>query len=201
MFKRVFALAALSALAVGARPEAVMAQGVSLTPFVGYYAPLGDVLDEGGTTLATQGALTFGGRLTVGTPGPGAFEGALAYSSAGVESGGREEAGTLRVLRARALYRLGSLGPSGSLHAGAGLAYLKRGGDFWDAFEDLGVEGIDDFGGTLGLGAKFGLGSSMAIRVDLEDFIYSAKFNDADEESDSKLQNDLLLSAGLSFGF
>ncbi len=63
-----------------------------------------------------------------------------------------------------------------------------------------GIEGIDDLGGTLGLGAKLGHGPMFSIRVDLEDFICSAKFNSDTEESDSKLQNDLLLSAGLSFG-
>lgn len=201
MLKRVLSLTAIGALALAAQSGSAAAQGVSITPFVGYYAPLSDVLDEGGTALTTQGAFTFGGRLTVQTPGKWGFEGAVAHSSAGVESGGLEEDGTLTVLSARALYRLASLGPVGSLHAGVGAAYLMRGGDFWDAFEDLGIEGINDLGGTLGLGAKFGLSPMFSIRVDLEDFIYSAKFNSDTDESDSKLQNDLLLSAGLNIGF
>ena len=201
MLKRALTLSTLAALALAARPDAAVAQGVSVTPFVGYYAPLGDVIDESGIQLGSQSTLAYGGRVTLATPGSWAFEGTLAYSGAGVESGGAEADGNLMVLSARALYRLGGLGPSGSLHAGAGLAYVSRGGEFWDEFEDGGVEGINDFGGTLGLGARFPLSPSMAIRVDLEDYIYSAKFNDADEETEGKLQNDILLSAGLSFGF
>lgn len=201
MFKRALSLTALGALALVAQPGSSAAQGVSITPFIGYYAPLSDVIDESGINLGAQSALAFGGRLTVQTPGPWAVEGSVAYASAGVESGGAEEDGNIMVLSARALYRLASLGPMGSLHAGAGLAYVMRGGDFWDQFEDLGIEGVNDFGGTLGLGAKFGLGPMMSIRVDLEDFIYSAKFNDDTDETEGKLQNDLLLSAGLNIGF
>lgn len=202
MFKRVLTLTALSALAVLAQPGSAAAQSVSITPFVGYYAPLSDVIEEGGETITTQGALTFGGRLTVQTPGSLGLEATVAHASAGVEGFGGETDGSLTILSARALFRLASLGPVGSLHAGAGLAYLMRGGEFWDAFEEvLAVEGINDVAGTLGLGAKFGLGPMFAIRVDLEDYIYSAKFSSGSDETDSKLQNDLLLSAGLNIGF
>src|SRR5690606_8131239 len=51
MFKRVFTLTALGALALVGRPESAVAQGVSITPFVGYYAPLSDVIEEGGETI------------------------------------------------------------------------------------------------------------------------------------------------------
>ncbi len=201
MFKRALGLTALGALALIAQPGSVAAQGVSVTPFIGYYAPLGDIIEEGGSTASTQAAFAFGGRLTLDAPGPWGFEGMVAYSGAGVESGGSEGDANVMILSARALYTLASLGPMGSLHAGAGLAYVMRGGDVWDNAEDFGVEGINDFGGTLGLGAKFGLGPMMSIRVDLEDFIYSAKFKDDVSETEGKLQNDLLLSAGLNIGF
>lgn len=201
MFKRVLALAALGALVLGARPDAAAAQGFSVTPFVGYYAPLGDVIDEEGVTLGSQSALTFGGRLGLETTGPWGFEAALAYSTGGVESGGAEADGNLMVMSVRALRTIASLGPSGSLHAGAGLAYVMRGGEFWDDFEEIGVEGTNDVGGTLGLGARFSLSPMFNLRVDLEDYIYSAKFNDETTETEGKLQNDLLLSVGLNFGF
>jgi opacity protein-like surface antigen len=201
MFKRVLALAALGALALGARPDAAAAQGFSVTPFVGYYAPLSNVIDEDGLELGSQTALTFGGRLGMQTTGPWGFEAALAYTTSGVESGGAEVDGNLMLMSVRALRTIGSLGPSGSLHLGAGLAYVMRGGDAWDALDDGGVEGINDFGGTLGLGARFSLSPMLNLRVDLEDYIYSAKFNDSSTETEGKLQNDLLLSVGLNFGF
>ncbi|MGH7586038.1 MAG: outer membrane protein [Gemmatimonadales bacterium] len=200
MAKRVLSLAALGALALVAAPKASEAQ-VSVTPFVGYYAPLGTLLQDGGTEFSTQSAMVFGGRLGLQTPGPLGFEASLAYSSAGLESGGAELDGDLMVLSGRALYRLGGLGPSGTLHAGAGLAYVMRGGDAWDGLEDSGIEGIDDFGGTIGLGAKFSFSPMMSIRVDVEDFIYSGEVHNDTEATESKLQNDLMLSAGLNFGF
>ena len=101
----------------------------------------------------------------------------------------------------RALYRLGGLGPSGTLHAGAGLAYIMRGGDLWDEVEAADIDGIDDFGGTIGLGAKFSLSPTMSLRVDVEDFIYSGEIHNDTDATESSLQNDLMLSAGLNFGF
>jgi hypothetical protein len=201
MLKRALSLTAGVALALAAQSGSAAAQGVSITPFIGYYAPLGDVIDEGGSTVSTQAALAFGGRLTLDVPGPLGVEASVAYAGAGVESGGSEGDANVMVLSARALFQLASLGPMASLHAGAGLAYVMRGGDVWDEAEDFGVDGINDFGGTLGLGAKFGLGPMFSIRVDLEDFIYSAKFEDTVSETEGKLQNDLLLSAGLNIGF
>ena len=199
MAKRVLSLVTLGALALVAAPKAE-AQ-VSVTPFVGYYAPLGTLLQDGGTEISTQSAMVFGGRLGMQTPGPFGFEAMVAYSSAGLESGGAEVDGDVMVLSGRALYRLGGLGPSGTLHAGAGLAYVMRGGEFWDAASDANVDGIDDFGGTIGLGAKFSLSQMMSIRVDVEDFIYSGEIHDDTDATESSLQNDLMLSAGLNFGF
>ena len=201
MAKRVLSLAALGALALVAAPKASEAQ-VSVTPFVGYYAPLGTLLKDGDTEIgSTQSAMVFGGRLGFATTGPLGFEAAVAYSSAGLESGGTEADGNVMILSGRALYRLGGLGPSGSLHAGAGLAYVMRGGDVWDDIESSNIDGVDDFGGTIGLGAKFSLSPMLSLRVDVEDFIYSGEIHNDTDATESTLQNDLMLSAGLNFGF
>ena len=201
MAKRVLSLAVLGALALVAAPKASEAQ-VSVTPFVGYYAPLGTLLKDGDTEVgSTQGAMVFGGRLGLATPGPWGFEASVAYSDAGLEAGSAEVDGNVMILSGRALYRLGGLGPSGTLHAGAGLAYVMRGGDFWDEVAEAEVDGIDDFGGTIGLGAKFSLSQMMSIRVDVEDFIYSGEIHNDVDATESTLQNDLMLSAGLNFGF
>ncbi len=199
MFKRVLTLSTLAALTFAASPDTASAQGVSVTPFVGYYAPLGTLLKEGATEISTEGALMFGGRLGLDTPGRWGFEGTLAYSSAGLED--VPDDGSVMILSARALYQLATLGMAGSLHAGAGLAYVMRGGEFWDAVDEGGVEGINDFGGTVGLSARFPLGPTMTLRLDLEDYIYSGEIHDDTDATESQLQNDLLLSAGLSFGF
>jgi hypothetical protein len=172
-----------------------------VTPFVGYYAPLGTLLKDGGSEISTQAAMVFGGRLGFASTGPLGFEATLAYSGAGVESGGTDVDGDVMILSGRALYRLGGLGPSGTLHAGAGLAYVMRGGEIWDDIESSNVDGIDDFGGTIGLGAKFSLSPMMSIRVDVEDFIYSGEIHNDVDATESTLQNDLMLSAGLNFGF
>ena len=199
MFKRVMSLSTLAALLLIASPDAASAQNVSVTPFVGYYAPLGTLLKEGATEIGTEGAMMFGGRLGLATPGKWSFEGTVAYSGAGLED--VPEDGSVTILGARALYQLATLGTAGSLHAGAGLAYVMRGGEFWDAIDEGGIEGINDFGGTVGLSARFPLGPSMTLRLDVEDYIYSGEIHDDTDATESQLQNDVLLSAGLSFGF
>lgn len=67
----------------------------------------------------------------------------------------------------------------------------------WD-----GADGTTDFGGVLGIGILLNVSDNIGVRIDAQDYLYSAKFSDEEtgEETDSEFQNDLLFSAGLSIG-
>ncbi|MDP2528162.1 MAG: hypothetical protein Q8W51_00295 [Candidatus Palauibacterales bacterium] len=69
------------------------------------------------------------------------------------------------------------------------------GKDAWD-----GVSGRTDVGGVGGVGMRFKVAPMVLIRIDAEDHIFAAKFTEdaSGGETNSKLQNDLVLSAGLS---
>ncbi len=80
-----------------------------------------------------------------------------------------------------------------AIHLGGGVALLSHGGDFWD-----GVDGTTDIGGVLNVGATFEVSEQVGIRLDVEDFLYAAKFTDNGEETDSKFQNDLVFTGGIA---
>jgi hypothetical protein len=82
------------------------------------------------------------------------------------------------------------------LHLGAGVGLVGRGGDYWD-FVD--VDGTTDIGGVLNAGLNVNVTPNVAIRVDVEDYLYSAKFGVGEDDTESKFQNDLLFLGGLSF--
>ncbi len=84
-----------------------------------------------------------------------------------------------------------------AIHIGGGPAIIGRGGDVW---ED--TDGTTDFGGVLNVGAIFDVSPQVGIRLDVEDYIYSAKFEvEGEELGDSKFQNDLLFTGGIVIRF
>ncbi len=99
----------------------------------------------------------------------------------------------------KALYRFA---PQASgiwaLHIGGGPVLIGRGGDAW---ED--TEGTTDIGAVLNLGATFDVTPQVAIRLDVEDYLYSAKFKESGtpigdvDIGDSKFQNDFLFTGGI----
>ncbi len=84
------------------------------------------------------------------------------------------------------------------LFGGMGVVVVGHSGAVWEQ------EGaLTDFGGAIGVGGAYELSRRFALRLELEDYIYSFR---ADFEADShlelvggtKLQNDLVLSLGLA---
>ncbi len=185
-------------------------------------------LDE--LTAKHKASFLFGGRLTVWVTDVFGVEGGFAYalSGADVDLAGTadgfefDEADLIEVVRElggseavaeveqdllepdayvwlaslKGLYRFVPQ-PGGifAIHIGGGVALIGRGGD---AFEEVG--GTTDVGGVLNLGATFDVSPQVAIRLDVEDYLYSAKFEDDPsgvEISDSAFQNDLIFTGGL----
>jgi hypothetical protein len=185
------------------------------TPFVALYVPTGhldeetNVLQSGDkVTLKQKTSVIFGGRIGVWVTQRVGIEGSFGYSPSRAQAeytpsggGGTTSVDTnARVIIANARVLLGfgpTVGPT-SWHVILGGGIIAHGGDAWS-----GTDGTTDIGGVVGLGGRFKVGSSLALRIDVEDNLYSAKFKDPSSgaETQSRFQNDLVFTGGLSIPF
>jgi hypothetical protein len=207
--------ATLAALTFVAFPDTSMAQGkLELTPFAGVYLPTSDVLEvrdvfTAGDRLTAKHktAVIFGGRLAVWVTERVAVEGSFGYSPSkveatytdpGVDSSSEKVDATVIVASGRVLLALGPQGRSTSWHVTIGGGVTARGGDAWK-----GGSGTTVIGGVVGFGGRFRVSPALAIHVDVEDNLLSARIRDdsSGTQSDAKFQNDLVISAGLSIPF
>jgi Outer membrane protein beta-barrel domain len=191
------------------------AQLVEVAPFVGVVVPLSNVIEQedplfGELAGSHEVGPMFGGRLTLWFTDRLGLEGqaAYAFSNAEAEQGGEsfdcadiglpEDCLDASIFfgAAKLLYRLVSPHAEVSAHLGGGPAVISRSGNAYDSF---GIEtGKTDIGGLVNLGVSFRVSPRVFIRVDAEDYISSAKFtNLSGLETDSKLQNDLTITAGV----
>jgi len=74
-------------------------------------------------------------------------------------------------------------------HIGAGPMLLRRGRDVTRQSQS-----VTEWGGVVGAGIRIPVGSSVAFRIEAEDYIYNADFGPNDQT-----QNDLVFSFGIAF--
>ena len=192
---RAWAAVVVAALATPLAP--LLAQGsFELTPFVGAFVPLSNVMDQNGVEVKHQPNLAGGLRATTGGAGRMRFEGVVAVAGGAVKgtSGSSEPEVEGRVILAsvRALWGLGAGGGAAAWHLTTGVGVLSRGAY---AYESL--DGTTDIGAVVGIGTRARIGDRWSLRIDLEDNISSAEFELGGASSGSTLQNDLMLSVGL----
>ena len=225
--RRTLALAALAAVL----PLPTVAQPLGklvLTPYVGAYAPSTKVarLNEadGGTTFAAsaehKNAFALGAtasywfvpRVGVELGGVYAFSDVtsrFAMQEPGSPGDFSNEVENAGVILGNAKLMVG-LFPSTSdfqLRFGVGPAIIQRVGSAYKADAEGRVTGRTDFGGAVSLCTKLPIGTGMALRLRVEDFMYRAKLGWQDKQDpsgsftfDSRFQNDFVLSAGLQIG-
>lgn len=209
----------LAALAV-----AVPAQGQGygtwvFTPYIGAYVPTADLTKftstDGGEALIGKvkhdAGVALGGNLSywfaerMGVE----FGGAYAWSHADVSSNLESFNDHSYVLMGTAKMIFALLPPAGDvqLRFGVGPAIINRGGTAYKDDEGE-FRGLTNVGGAASLCTRIPLTSRLSLRLRAEDYIYQSrlKFRDAtdpgfDPRFDRKLQNDLVLSAGLQIGF
>ena len=184
----------LGALSLAARPA--VAQGsVSLTPWAGIYVPTKNEFSSVDNDIKRNNAFMAGARLTFWGNSPLGFELTGGYSPAKVEIAGgtiNEDKNTnVFVGSAKLLLGISPASSSFGLYVGAGPALIRRGEDVTAESESA-----TDWGGVIGAGLRLPLGSSVGLRIDAEDYLYNGDFIGEDD-----FQNDLVLSAGLSFRF
>ena len=189
---------------------------IELTPFLGMYLPVADLInlsDPSGSGLtlvfSQKSAFSVGGRVGYGISDRAALEGAFGYTASDVKVevggfgsvalGGRVMQGSARVR-----YRLNAPASPTGWHLIGGLAMISRGGEVWDSLETGGVRvgGLTDYGAVIGGGVALPIGKGLALRIDVEDYIHQAKFTldaqGSQQDTESQLQNDLVLSVGLA---
>lgn len=179
-------------------PAGASAQGSTrLGIYGGVFTPLGSDLDLGavGGQVKRNNSLAVGARLTFWGPGILGVEAVGGYSPAKTKVAG----GTINSSRNLNIFVTGlkllvgispAMSPIG-FHFSGGPALIRRGHD---------VTSQDNsetkFGGVFGAGVRIPIGSAVALAVDGEDYIYKSTIGTNEET-----RNDLILSAGLSFGF
>jgi hypothetical protein len=202
----------VGALVLAAVPIRLAGQGkIEFTPFVGMYLPTAneiefrDVVTTGDKVTAKhKTTVIFGGRLSARVTDRVAVEGSFGYAPSKVEgtytdpsnaTQSSDTTGHVILASARVLVGFGPNAGSASWHLILGGGLVSHGGPAYD-----GTSGLTDFGGIAGVGAKFKVGPSLAIRVDVEDNLFSARFTDdaSGTQTASMFQNDLVLLLGLA---
>ena len=186
-------------------PIALAAQAkAEFIPFVGLYLPAASIVDESGVTLKHNTTFVFGLRLGLQVTDRVGVEGSFGYTPSGVTIsaagiGSADTAARVILASGRVLFGVGPRTGSTAWHVLAGLSVVAHGGDAYDLLQAGAgsLSGATDIGMVVGVGGKFKIGSSLAVRVDVEDNLYSAKFNLGGANSQSKFQNDVVASMGL----
>jgi hypothetical protein len=167
---------------------------------------------SGSTTQVTKVSIGFvvGGRLGIGLGKRVAIEGDVGYSpgSLDVSSGTGSQTNTTFNQDVTTLTGSGKLtfyliprtspfwiGVNGG--AGAVRHKLKAGG----AAEQAGIKGGTDVGGVVGAIAGIRLGRVIAIKFGVEDYLYTAAFDQLNTKVSEKKQHDIRFTGGVHFPF
>lgn len=194
---------------------------VDLAPCMGLYYTTGDLArfqaedQQFGTVdfrVSQKPAFLLGGQVAAWLNRAWGLEGSLAYSFSGGEirataigfdedicdDPGTDCSAHVWLASGRILHRIAP-SEAWALLLGIGMSVVGRGGRLYDD-----TQGGTDVGGVLSAGVVFDLSPSLHVRMGIEDIVYSFAMTLRDEDfgtidTDSRLQNDLALSAGLVF--
>ncbi|HEX4628470.1 MAG TPA: outer membrane beta-barrel protein [Gemmatimonadales bacterium] len=198
---RIVAVAALLGL-----PSVGGAQSkFEVVPFLGLYIPTANVVEQVNASCACQVStrqktnIDVGARLAMWISDRLSLEGSIGYSPSGVTTtaalyGRADTSARVTTASARVLAALGPRTLNRYVFVSGGIGLVVRGGDAW-----TGASGRTRFGGTLGVGMRFEVAPPLAVRAELDDWLYSAQFSSASTpQTQSKFQSDLVLSLGLA---
>jgi hypothetical protein len=181
-------------LAAAAPGTAVAQGGVNLVPWAGAYIPTKNKISDIDNALSRDVSVIGGARLTFWGTGILGFEATGGYAPAKIadETINETRNTNLLVASGRLLLALSPVTNPVGFYIGAGPALLTRGRNTFDDDKSK-----TDFGGTAGLGVRFGLNETgrTALRLDLEDYFYNGDLGGGD-----KFQNDIVASLGLEIG-
>lgn len=218
MGKRVWPLVVLLTV-VSAGPLAAQATSIEFVPYGGAFLATGDLAgatfvdtvtsEQTPITLRQKTRLQLGGRLVAWWSKAVGWEFGFAYAQSTMEAktedgvdrcgqAGRQCGANVWYASSKILLRFAPQTYRGwQVFGGAGLAVTGHVGEFWEEGEAL-----TDLGGVFNVGGSLDLSRILAIRVDVEDYLYQFEPKLKDDPTvgsveTSKLQNDLVISAGL----
>jgi len=210
MSRRPVAAAMVLALLAGLSVPAVAQSRFEFTPYVGLYVPTRALVTDtsAAAIIETTSGPVVGARVTYWVAPRVGLEGSfgLAPSKMHLFAGSTEIEfrSTTYMADARVLVQVNNPGSTTGLHLTGGVALTRASNSFFTLADDLGqLKYEPSIGFVLGAGVSRRIGSEVRLRIDLEDRIYTAKFDspggflDADDET----QHDIVFSTGLAFGF
>ena len=205
-------VAALGLTMFASLPRSAEAQSrFEFTPFVGLYVPAKPLIADtsgGATIIETTSGPVIGGRVTYWVSPRVGLEGSfgLAASKTHLFAGSTEIdfRSTTYMADAKVLLQVTNPSAPTGLHLAGGVALTRASNSFFSLSDELDQLTYEpSIGFVLGAGVSRQIGSALRLRIDLEDRIYTAKFDapggflDVDDEG----QHDVVFSTGLSFGF
>jgi hypothetical protein len=202
---------ALLAITAGSLP----AQSVYLTPRIGAYVPLKNLLestDPGSGLLREDKPVTkldIGGRLGLWFGNSFGFEGVVDYNTSAVQTyigGFRQQNLNSHLFAAsiRPMFRINSPSGNVALIVSAGGGLVDRGGDYINGASPPATQftGRTDVAGAAGLGLVIKVSRWVAARIDVDGYTYTAQYASAGAGSTSSLrQFDLFITFGLTGPF
>jgi hypothetical protein len=174
-----------------------------ITPFIGYLIPVGTLYqggDLGTSEISQTSGFAFGANFAYSTTPRLALEGQLGFASGDMDAspGGKED-DNLIIFSGVARYQVNSVSDRNKIHVLGGLGIIHHGGDAVGQLKDAGTKGFTDLGLVLGGSYSIPIGRGLHARFEGRDHVYSSKLkDDQGGESDSSLQNDFVLMAGIS---
>lgn len=199
-----------------------------LTPYAGAFVPAANLgefaVDDGSVTttlgLKQRSALALGLNASYWFNDLAGVEvgGAWAFSDASASAGlaGEIPAFTLSGTQsayvafgsAKLMVNLLRVTERSALRLGVGPAIITRGGNAFKHQSEKAFDGLTDLGGVVSLCTRVPVTNFMSLRLRAENYMYSAQVKFANPvnpigeyEFKSKLQNDLVFSAGLQMVF
>jgi hypothetical protein len=192
------------------------AQSVYLTPRIGVYVPVSNLLestDPGSGQFRADKAVTqftIGGRLGVWFSNSFGFEGVVDYNTSDVQTfiaGARQGpnfASNFFAASIRPMFRLNSGSGNVALILSAGGGLVDRGGDYINGVAPPATQftGRTDVAGAAGIGLLIKLNRHVAARIDVDGYTYIAQYQNATAGNTSSIrQYDLFFSFGLTGPF
>ncbi len=199
------AMAAVACLMIVQTTAAQNQEGqIDITPFIGVLVPTNDVVESNAFSAGSEAAkhevdLMPGGKLTYWFRSEWGVELELLYAPNAIESNAFNIPGTVDAqfltLSGRLVYDFGTDPAKPAFLLTGGLGFFAT---TYDDPLDMTTGGM----GLVGLGLRIPLSEAIAFRVDLTDYITTARWEiPGGGKTDKLLQNDLTVTGGLTFSF
>jgi len=181
------------------------------TPFAGGYFPTKPLIADtsgGATIFETTSGPVVGGRVTYWVSPRVGLEGSFGVASSKTHIFASttefDFKSTTYLADARVVFQVNNPSSPTGLHLSGGAALTKASNAFFSLADEVDQLTYDpSIGFVVGVGVSRRIGSGVRLRIDLEDRIYTAKFDipAGGADLDDETQHDVVFSTGLAFAF